>query len=247
MKLLIDIGNSRVKWAVLHDKKLHSPVAAAWKNLDRNGLFKKVLAVRETPKQVYIANVAGEDIGAGFAAAIIDKWDITPVFARVDAECAGVANAYHDISQLGIDRWLAVIAAWRRYQAPACIVSCGTAVTIDGVSEGQHLGGLIIPGLHMMQDLLVRETSGINAEAGDDFKLEFGRSTAECINYGSTRAIVSLVDHVAAEMYGRYGKALSRVITGGYAERVNALLVNKFEHDPHLVLHGLAIVAEKDT
>lgn len=248
MKLLIDIGNSRVKWACLVDGKMDGPEVISHKNLDRSRLFEKVLQVKERPEQVYIANVAGKDIGEGIAAAVMNKWDVSPVFAKVEAECAGVINAYSDITLLGVDRWLAVVAAWTRYRAPACIASCGTAVTIDGIDgDGRHLGGLIIPGLDMMQNVLVRETSGVNAEVGGDFKLEFGRSTAECINYGSARAIVSLVDHVAAEMYGQYGKALSRVITGGYAGQVNGLLASKFELDPHLVLHGLAIVAEKMT
>ena len=248
MILLIDIGNSRVKWACLRDGKLDSPEVVSHKNLNRNKLLEQVLQVKERPDHVYIANVAGKDIGEAIAAAVMNKWEVSPGFARVEAECAGVINAYHDITQLGVDRWLAVVAAWKRYQSPAFIVSCGTAVTIDGIAgDGRHLGGLIVPGLDMMQNVLVRETNGINAEAGGEFKLEFGRSTAECINYGSVRAIVSLIDHVAAEMYGQYGKALSRVITGGYAGQVNGLLAGKFEHDPHLVLHGLAIAAEKMT
>lgn len=202
----------------------------------------------DRPSQVYIANVAGDKIGAELTAVISQLWKMAPVFARVEPECAGVINAYDDITQLGIDRWLAVVAAWTRFQAPVCVVSCGTAVTVDAVGDtGRHLGGLIIPGLHMMQSTLARKTSGINAEPSDSFTLEFGRSTAECINHGAVRAIVSLVDNVASEMSGLYGNALARIITGGYAEQVNALLTGKFEHDPYLVLHGLAIVAEKTT
>ena len=121
-------------------------------------------------------------------------------------------------------------------------------MTVDGVSEsGQHLGGLIIPGLHMMQSALISETGGIHAEPGDNFALEFGKSTAECINSGSVRAIVSLVENVTAEMSGRYGEALSRVISGGYAGQINALMAGKFDHDPDLVLRGLALVAEKSS
>ena len=245
MKLLIDIGNSRLKWACLRDSRLESPASIDYRKQELRDLFKKGLQSAGRPAQVYIANVAGRDIGEELAAVIMQQWKISPVFARVEPECAGVINGYHDITQLGIDRWLAIVAAWTRFQSPVCIVSCGTAVTVDAVADsGRHLGGLIIPGLHMMQNALARDTSGINAEPGESFTLEFGRSTAECINYGAVRAIVSLVNNTAAAMSEKYGQMLIRVITGGYAGQVNALLTKKFEHDPHLVLHGLAIVAE---
>ena len=93
--------------------------------------------------------------------------------------------------------------------------------------------------------MLARETSGIRAEPGADFSPAFGSSTAACINSGAVRAVVSLVDDVAAEMSGQYGKRLSCVISGGYAEQINALLAEKFDYDPHLVLRGLAMFAEK--
>jgi len=246
LKLLIDIGNSRIKWACLCEGNLENPQVLAYEDLDRDELFGQIIQIKDKPDQVWIANVAGKDFGDGITSVIRNKWNLTPIFARVEPECSGVTNAYRDISQLGIDRWLSVVAAWTRYKAPACVVSCGTAVTIDGVSgSGRHLGGLIVPGQRMMQDALIRETSGIKAEPGIDFTIKFGASTAECINYGSVRALVSLVDNVAVEMIQTFGQSLCRIITGGYAGQVNALLTNKFEHDPHLVLHGLAIVAEE--
>lgn len=248
MKLLIDIGNSRLKWACLRDNRLESPAVIDYRKQGLKDAFINALQSGERPSQVYVANVAGRDIAEELAAVIMQQWQVPPVFARVERECAGVSNGYDDITQLGIDRWLAVVAAWSRFQTPVCIVSCGTAVTVDAVADsGRHLGGLIIPGLHMMQTALARETSGINAEPGENFTLEFGRSTAECINYGAVRAIVSLVNNVAADMSEKYGQKMARLITGGYAGQVKALLTDKFEHDPHLVLHGLAIVAEKTT
>ena len=248
MKLLIDIGNSRLKWACLRDNRLESPAVIDYRKQGLAAALTGDLPGGAEPSQVFIANVAGREIGEQLAAVIQQRWNISPHFARVEAECAGVINAYSDITQLGIDRWLAVIAAWARYRAPACIVSCGTAVTVDAIAgSGRHLGGFIIPGLHMMQSALARDTSGIKAEPGENFTLEFGVSTAECINNGAVRAIVSLLDNVAAEMSVQYGPTLARVISGGYAGQVNMLLTDKFEHDPHLVLRGLAVVAEQTT
>lgn len=246
MKLLFDIGNSRIKWGYLRDNTLQNPAAVAYKDLQLDELFARILQSGEAPEQAYIANVGGRAIGASLAAAMGSKWNLTPVFVVVEPEFAGVTHAYQDISQLGVDRWLAIISAWTRYQSPVCVVSCGTAVTVDGVSaSGAHLGGLIIPGVNMMQDMLARETSDIRAGPGTDFSPAFGRSTAECINSGAVRAVVSLVDDVAAEMADQYGERMSYVISGGYAEQINALLALKFDYDPYLVLRGLAIFAEK--
>ena len=152
MKLLIDIGNSRIKWVCLRDNNLENPAVMAYKDRDPEELFARLLQSDAAPEQVYIANVGGVDIGTSLAAAIGSKWNLTPVFAVVEPEFAGLTHTYRDISQLGIDRWLAMIAAWTRYRSPVCIVSCGTAVTVDGVSDsGAHLGGLIIPGVNMIR------------------------------------------------------------------------------------------------
>ena len=244
MKLLIDIGNSRIKWAYLTQQQLHNPQAITHKDLVQRRLRVGVLLGKQQPEQVYIANVAGRDIGDRIAMAISNKWKLSPVFAEVKKSSHGVTNAYREITQLGIDRWLAVIAAWNRYQSAVCIVNCGTAVTIDGVSQtGRHLGGLIIPGLNLMQDRLNKATNGIKVESGERLELKFGRATMACVNNGAARAIVALVENVIDEMSQKYGRRLARIITGGDGERIKTLFGKKFDYDPHLVLHGLALLA----
>ena len=162
MKLLIDIGNTRIKWAFLVNKQLRDPRALLHKDLNLQELLGSSLLRNQQPGQVYIANVADRSIGDRIAAAIKKKWGLAPVFVEVKRRSRGVTNAYRDITQLGIDRWLAVVAAWNRYRAPVCIVNCGTAVTIDGVSKsGRHMGGLIVPGLNLMQGQLTGLASGI--------------------------------------------------------------------------------------
>ena len=247
MKLLIDIGNTRIKWAFLVNKQLRDPRALLHKDLNLQELLGSSLLRNQQPGQVYIANVADRSIGDRIAAAIKKKWGLAPVFVEVKRRSRGVTNAYRDITQLGIDRWLAVVAAWNRYRAPVCIVNCGTAVTIDGVSKsGRHMGGLIVPGLNLMQGQLTGVASGIKLEPNKPFELKFGRTTTECVNNGAGRAIVGLIDHVVAEMTKQHGKRLACIITGGDGERINALLQDEFTFDPHLVLHGLSLLAEKN-
>lgn len=245
MKLLIDIGNSRIKWAYMDGGILDSPQAFSYKDSDICELLENKLEAGHEPDKVFIANVAGESIGGKVSKLIEHKWDISPGFARVERQNAGVVNAYKDIDQLGIDRWLGIIAAWVTYRSPVCVVSCGTALTIDAVSEsGRHLGGFIVPGPRMMTGVLARETSGINSRPIEEYELKFGTSTSECINNGSVRAIVSLINNVSIELAGTFGNSLSCIITGGFAEQIINLLDKKFVNEANLVLTGLGIISD---
>jgi len=243
LSLLVDVGNSRVKWA--NSNKL---------TIDNYGSFRlKQLSLGESldshwqqiinPEHVWVSNVAGKEIALTLTEFIIDKWGISPIFARVQRESGGVVNGYEYTNQLGIDRWLAIVAAWNKYHALTCIVDCGTAITIDGISEtGRHMGGLIIPGFDLMLNTLSTATNGINTEAKYTPKLEFGLSTSACCFNGAGFAVVSLIDKVVEKMQSEHANEIRCVITGGYAEKINHLLSHKFIVEPHLVLHGLLLL-----
>jgi len=246
MSLLVDVGNSRIKWAI--STKL---------TIDNHGSFiLKKLSLRESldshwqqiknPKHVWISNVAGKGIALTLSDFIKDKWGINPVFAQVQRESGGVVNGYEDANQLGIDRWLAIVAAWNKYHAPTCIVDCGTAITIDGISNtGRHIGGLIIPGIDLMLNTLNTATYGINTGAKYTPKLDFGLSTSACIVNGTGFTVVSLIDKVVEKIQSEHAKEICCVISGGYAEKINHLLSFNFDAEPHLVLHGLSLLAKR--
>ena len=245
MKLLIDIGNSRVKWACWVDQQLQAPRVLSHEDWDPLELLAENRK-QQRPEQVYIANVAGRHIGDRIAKAITKRWRLAPVFVKVQRRNLGVINAYHDVAQLGIDRWLGLLAARHRYRTAVCVVNCGTAVTVDGLSPtGRHLGGFIIPGLGLLQQQLNRATSAIKVKPGRRYATQFGRSTAACVQNGAARAVVALVEHVSGELSEKYGRKLARVITGGDGRSINALLGKTFDHDPHLVLYGLGLIAEQ--
>lgn len=245
MKLLVDVGNSRVKWARLTDRKLRARAAFAYQDANLRAALHRAWRDLPAPDGIYVANVAGRAAAVGVTAVARQLWGARPVFVKVRRRGHGVVNAYHDLSQLGVDRWLALIAAWNLHRSPVCVVSCGTAVTIDGVSAtGRHLGGLIIPGLIMMQDRLNAATHGIRIRTGRRLRIRFGRSTADCVRHGATRAVVALINDAVAELSRKYGGSLARVITGGDGRRIESLLRERFDYDPHLVLRGLMLAAE---
>lgn len=245
MNLLIDIGNSRIKWASSAGMTLSDHAAFEYKKESMTDLLKKHWHASASPDAVYISNVAGADVAKIVSAVIRQKWQTKLLFVKAQRQCCGVVNAYKEASQLGVDRWLAIIAAWNKYRAPVCVIDCGTALTIDGVSAGgQHLGGLIIPGLRMMQDMLSRETHGIQVDRNNQSSLGFGRSTTECITNGANCAIVSLVERMAGQLESEQGSKLCRIITGGYAAYINDLIMPAFDLEPHLVLNGLKLIAD---
>ena len=244
MKLLVDAGNSRIKWARLVNDDLQYSGAI---NYTGPEVLEKLTAAwheLEVPEQVLIANVAGNSIGEVLDIITRDLWGKSTVVASVEKEYRGLKNAYRKISQLGIDRWLALIASWVQYPAPVCLVSCGTAVTLDAIAKsGQHLGGLIIPGVFLQQEILNKYTSRINLEPGDNFKLNLGKSTDECVSNGAVRSVVSLIESVKGELTLEHGDNLSCIISGGYGGKINRLLPKQFIYEPDLVLKGLSIIS----
>lgn len=248
MKLLLDIGNTRVKWATLEDGRFshHGEFVHRERsgfNLDR--LRQQVVA---KPSAVLVANVAGSDLAEVLEHTVEDAWGVDVEYAATRETAAGVRAGYRDIRQLGVDRWLAIIAAYRAHQRPVCVVDAGTAVTVDHVDgSGQHLGGVIVPGYGLMQQALRTDTGDIRQFAdmqvtgsGSDDAL-FAHSTAEAISGGARVAIVRLVEHAFDRLRHGHGDGVL-VVTGGDAERLMRDLTSPADHRPMLVLDGLAAI-----
>jgi len=245
MKLLLDVGNTRVKWATLengqfshHGEFVHRERTGC--NLDL--LRQQVVA---KPSTVLAANVAGDSVGELLEHIVRDAWGIEVQYARTRSSAGGVHCGYRDIGQLGVDRWLAVVAAYHAFGSAVCVVDAGTAVTVDHVDgAGQHLGGIILPGYDLMQHALRADTGDIAefAERSDDSgaDLFFAKSTAAAISGGSRLAIVAAVEQAFAHLQQLDGGA-RLVVTGGNANRLIEDLQVSVEHRPALVLDGLAL------
>ncbi len=193
------------------------------------------------PDRVFVSNVAGEKIARELSAYLDNKWSILPTYLEVRGEAAGVTNAYDDFTQLGIDRWLAMIAAWNYYRTAVCIVDCGTALTADVVTaSGHHQGGYIVPGLKLMAEVLNNRTEQINYMTACNASLKLGRDTSECISNGALAAVAALIDAMFDEVVREHGSDSHCIITGGYAEDIIRSLKVDIDYDAHLVLNGIA-------
>lgn len=238
--LIVDVGNSRIKWEFWKDgytlaqgscdtrSAFRWPVDCEWANLPN-------------PQRLLVANVAGEGIAERLTRWAVERWRVAPEFATVSVAACGVKNGYDEPAQLGVDRWLGLIAVWHRHASPACLVDCGTAVTVDGLSPvGQHIGGLVLPGLWLMRRALAAHTHAIEETRARDAAVLLAHNTADGVAAGTAHAIAACIDRVANEIKRRFNDAQC-IITGGDARFITPLLTDRFVMIPNLVLQGLLI------
>ena len=245
MKLLVDIGNSRVKWAYSDNQSLSGHGSFTYTQETLVDLLTRHWQSLNSPRQVYIASVADVETTAGLLEYIKTSWPLEPRLAVTEKERAGLRNAYIDVTTMGVDRWLAMLAAWVRYGRPVCIIDCGTAVTVDIIlGDGRHIGGFILPGASLMSSTLVRETHGIQEHREMVPELEFGRSTAACVRNGFAFALSGLVERCARKIREEEGVELLFVVTGGGAELAFPVMPGQYFHKPHLVLEGLSLISQ---
>ncbi|MDA1107339.1 MAG: type III pantothenate kinase [Proteobacteria bacterium] len=245
--LLLDSGNTRLKWAWLTAAGLEQPGSAAQAGLDLHAHAQSAWAAVATPTRIIVSNVAGDEFSARLSARTQRLWKLEPEFVRAQPRACGVTNAYADPGKLGADRWVALIAAHRHTPGAVCIVDCGTAVTIDTLTaDGNHSGGVILPGLRLMQRALFEHTQKI---ISDDMQQDmhpltpFARSTREAVHNGTLYALTGAIERATADAEAALGTTVTRIITGGDAARVLPHLATQYRHTPDLVLQGLAVIA----
>ncbi|MGH8279983.1 MAG: type III pantothenate kinase [Gammaproteobacteria bacterium] len=244
MKLLVDVGNTRIKWAQARKRVLAKPRAATHAGNALRTVLQTEWSALPRPEQVLIANVAGAEAAAVLQQYCETHFGITPGFVVSRAADAGVVNGYRDPRQLGVDRWAGVIGAYVSYGGPVCVVACGTAITIDTVTgDGQHLGGLIAPGLVVMQRALAAAAPALPAEAGAAVAL-YARDTLTAVTSGVLYAAAGCVERALGEIRADQGVSLKVLLTGGDAELLRPHLSARITLAPHLVLEGLAVLAE---
>ncbi|MEX2479949.1 MAG: type III pantothenate kinase [Gammaproteobacteria bacterium] len=244
MLLLIDIGNTRIKAAAWHGGELEAlpalPTAAAtdWRP------WLADLRPSGQPRRVLVSNVAGIEVAGELARHVFDTWGIEAEFVVPTRRCHGMTTSYREPARLGVDRWLAALAAWHLHPGAVAVVDLGTALTIDVVDTGgRHLGGLIAPGLELMRTSLTRGTAqlastGIAAVAG------FGTNTEDGISLGCWSAVAGLLRETRARVNRTPGcDDAVWFLTGGGASDIQGMFDWPVQCSPDLVLRGLVVSA----
>jgi type III pantothenate kinase len=175
------------------------------------------------------------------------RFRVNVEFVIAAQEYHGLTNGYLDPSLLGADRWLALIGAWTLARSALCVVDAGTAVKVDSVdAKGQHLGGLIAPGIHMMREALMSKTSDIARAADNSTPSLAGilaNNTIGAVSRGAVFALAGMADRAAEVIEQSTGIKPKLFITGGDAGMITGTMRCKGEIVPDLILRGLAVVA----
>ncbi len=243
MILLLDAGNSWFKWAELRDDKLSAlrskpydgeddaqPLMQAWQDLK--------------PKRILAVSVLSDRFKWTLSQWARSHLDVDIEFVETQQASHGVQIAYADPQRLGVDRFVALVGARHYVHTASVIIDCGTAVTLDAItSQGQHLGGLIFPGVHTMRCSLVAQTAAIRkSDQPKDLPL-FAKDTDEGVSSGTLRAVAAAIDQIGVSMAAGLDGPVTRILCGGDARQLMPWLTQAYRHDPMLVLKGLALFA----
>ena len=243
--LEMDCGNSRAKWRLR--SAAAETLASGSVRRDASEFPDGVAPGAERVDELRVCNVAG----AACASALEDwarrRWGLAPRYALVTASAAGVTNRYEPPSALGADRWLACLAAFRRWRRAVCVIDCGTALTVDAVDRrGQFLGGYVAPGPPLLCAALSQATALPDVTAALDAApgAAPGYNTGEAMRAGAWGMATGLC-RGALDEFRRAAGPLATCVTGGHG----AALLRRLPRDaaaeavyvPDLVLDGLAL------
>jgi type III pantothenate kinase len=235
--MLIDAGNTRLKWALAGDGGWFAHGCSDY--ADWTAL--KAELAPDIP--CFIASVAGHAQEQRLADLLATAGG-GATWLTAAAQFAGVKNAYLDPPQLGVDRWMGLIAARQRSRDPVLVVSAGTAMTVDALAaDGVFLGGVIVPGAALMRQSLLQGTARI-AEAAGQWQA-FPRVTADAVHSGIVAALCGAIQLQHARLAAVSPKVPQCLLTGGDAEMLLSHLAVAAEHVPALVLEGIEHVARE--
>jgi type III pantothenate kinase len=249
--LAIDIGNTRLKWA------LYAAPAPGATLLQHGAVFVETiddLAEKDwkdlpAPTSMLGCVVAGDAVRRRVEAQM-ELWDIEPHWVVPAAQEAGLSNGYEHPSRLGSDRWVALAGARSRVLAavangeppkPALVVMVGTAVTVDALdAEGRFLGGLILPGFGMMLRALEMGTAGLKVPTGE--VVDFPTNTSDALMSGGAYAIAGAVDRQVRRLREHTGVEPLLFMTGGAAVKLAPITDLPFEQIETLIFEGLLLM-----
>lgn len=234
MILAIDVGNTRLKWGLHAGGKWRDAGAVLTAELARLAArWKKAAA----PEKIVVANVAGR-VARKKLESILSRWAAAPVWVESKRRECGVVNGYRDPTQLGADRWAALIGARWLVAGPCLVVNAGTATTVDILRrDGVFAGGAILPGLGLMKKSLARNTAALPLGKGR-FSDE-PRDTVSGIETGCLLAQAGAIER----MFAVLGRGAVCVVSGGSAESIARHLRVPARVVDNLVLEGLVRIA----
>ena len=244
MKLLIDFGNSRCKWASLENQDLQDANAYIYKSEDPMHRAKEVVEkiCFDSIQEIHAVSVLGDTFNQEFCEQVDKQAGIITKLHVSQLDSFGVTLAYANPSSYGADRYAALIAAHYKTSGAKIVIDCGTATTVDAIDAcGKHLGGLIIPGIELMCSALANKASGITMPKQANATQLFNDNTADAVYSGSALVLNHGVRGIIQEIIDNINQHVTVYVTGGESSMIS---LNDIEYMdcPNLVLEGLRIM-----
>ena len=249
--LAIDIGNTRLKWA-LYDAAhpgaaLQAHGAEFLDHIER--LAEGPWANLPAPSAMLGCVVAGDAVRRRAEEQIVERFECAPRWVVACAAEAGIVNGYDHPTRLGADRWVAMIGARHRMLGtgparPMVVVMIGTAVTVEAIdASGKFLGGLILPGHGIMLRALESGTAGLHVPTGE--VREFPTNTSDALTSGGTYAIAGAVERMVQHVRSHCGAEPACYMTGGAGWKMAPVMNGDFELVESLIMDGLLVIARE--
>ncbi|WP_336933290.1 type III pantothenate kinase [Acinetobacter bereziniae] len=239
--LWLDIGNTRLKYWITENDQIIEQAAELHLQSPADLLLGLIQHFRSLSlDSIGISSVQDKKNNERIIQ-ILKLLDIPVTFAKVHAEYAGLRCGYDHIEQLGIDRWLQVLAV-AKAEEDLCVISCGTALTIDLTQGFQHLGGYILPNLYLQRDSLIQKTKGIKIPDAAFSELSPGRNTIDAVHHGIFLGLLSTIEKVLEQQPRKL------ILTGGDAH-LFAQFLEKYQPrtETDLLLKGLQFYIDRQT
>ena len=248
--LALDVGNTRLKWAVYEapepGARLLAQGAVFLENIEK--LAEEEWQGLSQPTHILGCIVAGDPVKRRVMDQM-EQWDTPVSWVVPSAHEAGLSNGYDHPARLGADRWVAMIGAYHRLAArglrqPCVLAMVGTAVTVEAIdAQGRFLGGLILPGHGIMLRALESGTAGLHVPTGE--VRNFPTNPSDALTSGGTVAIAGAIERMVQNVREHCGQAPACIMTGGAGWKMVPSMQRPFELVDNLIFDGLLEIASR--
>jgi len=247
MILTIDIGNSRVKWAQWENDKIVARGVAAYASQSLmeifDALFLPLTTTSEVPLYVYAICVAGDEKSQVLNDWILQHWRLDVEFLATQKKFKNIINAYKNPELHGVDRWVSMVASClSNSDSSLCVISAGTAITVDLVDkDGSHLGGYILPSFATMHSALLADTANVDSTYSvEPYKDSVPNNTNDAVNQGLHKMLRAGICDICQFAQSKMSEPMKIILTGGFADVILAypdmpVMLDK----PDLVMQGI--------
>ena len=245
--LLVDAGNSRLKWVELDATtgSMSAQQAQAYGKCPAVDVFIGLLDRYPQVRQVTLVHVLAADFVQGIEAVCVQR-HIYLTVVRSTEQAYGITSGYRQPQTLGADRFVGLVAAHRlACQKASIVIDCGTAVTIDAIEQdGRHWGGVILPGLQLSADALIARAQG-KLSLSFEQPTVFADGTGRAIGGGCLFGLLGAIEGICNRMRQTLSTPLVCILTGGNAAQLSAWLPADYLLQPDLLMHGLRYITEQ--